>query len=110
MTVRREDIVAYGSNVRRRRFRNRLSLAASATPTTGEVGVAYAGLTLTGSKGLKPYTFISDPLPDGITLDASTGVVSGTPTQAGSYSMKFGVRDSYRRVTFLPAFTLVVEP
>jgi hypothetical protein len=69
----------------------------SITPTvlpSGSVGVAYSQ-TLTASGGLPPYTWGGSPftcgqpppqpnLPAGLTLNTSTGVISGTPTTNGS--------------------------
>ena len=61
----------------------------------GTVGQSYsAQLTATG--GAKPYTW-SVPfgeLPPGLTLDPSTGLVSGTPTQVQDYSVTVRVADS----------------
>ena len=62
-------------------------LAISGTPvTTGTeyehgVGSTYAGFTVTASGGATPYTYsiASGALPAGITLNSSTGAVSGTP-------------------------------
>jgi len=59
----------------------------------GTVGTAYSQ-TLTASGGTSPYTFsVSGTLPAGLTL-SSGGVLSGTPTVAGSYSFQIVATDS----------------
>ncbi|HTA43187.1 MAG TPA: putative Ig domain-containing protein [Bryobacteraceae bacterium] len=56
---------------------------------TGEVGVAYNSGALTVSGGTSPYTFsIVGTLPAGLTLNASNGAVTGTPTAPGSFSIQ----------------------
>ena len=47
---------------------------------TGQKGVAYPPTTLTATGGTAPYTWVATPLPDGITLDPVTGMLSGTPS------------------------------
>jgi len=69
------------------------------TMTAGRVGTAYSQ-TLSGTGGKSPYsswTIISGALPAGLSLNAGTGVISGTPTAAASPSTNFTVRvnDSY---------------
>lgn len=47
----------------------------------GEVGVAYSEtLTSTGTFSTPAWTIISGSLPDGLSLNSSTGEISGTPT------------------------------
>ncbi len=71
-------------------------LAVSTTSLgAGTVNVSYSQ-TLTATGGVSPYTWSisSGSLPAGLTLTASTGVISGTPTTAGSSSFTVKVTDA----------------
>ncbi len=64
-------------------------------PPGGEAGVAYSDqLTVTG--GTSPFTWSvsAGTLPPGLTLGASSGLLSGTPTTAGTYTFTVKVADS----------------
>ncbi|MCI0350270.1 MAG: putative Ig domain-containing protein, partial [Acidobacteriales bacterium] len=74
---------------------------------------AYAA-TLQVIGGQPPYSWTlaegSDSLPEGLTLNASTGEISGTPTQAGTFNLIFEVQDSSTpRRTARRALTIIVE-
>ena len=79
----------------------------------GTVGTAYSQ-TITASGGAGPYTFnvSSGALPAGLTLDATTGVLSGTPTNTGNATFTVQATDlnccagsqSYTVATSLTAF------
>jgi hypothetical protein len=61
----------------------------------GAAGTAYSA-TLKASGGAPPYTWAitGGALPAGLTLTPATGVISGTPNAAGTYSFTVGVKDS----------------
>jgi hypothetical protein len=59
---------------------------------TGTVGTA-TSLQLSASGGTAPYTWTATGLPPGLSI-SSSGLISGTPTTAGSYSVTATARDS----------------
>ena len=63
--------------------------------TSGQVSSTYAA-TLTASGGTSPYTWSvsSGTLPAGLSLSASSGQISGTPTQNGTSTFTIQVKDS----------------
>jgi hypothetical protein len=69
-----------------------LAVTTTALPTV-TTGVPYtAPLAATG--GVPPYTWLVGGLPPGLTLDPATGVISGTATELGNYSITVQVTDS----------------
>ncbi len=70
-------------------------ISTPATLPSGVVGKAYS-VTLQANGGTLPYTWSvsSGSLPGGLTLNPSTGVISGTPTTAGNFSFTIQVKDS----------------
>jgi hypothetical protein len=60
----------------------------------GIVGTAYGPVPMASSGGTGPYVWGSSGPPPGMTLNASTGVLGGTPTTAGSPCFNITVTDS----------------
>ena len=89
------------------------TFVASATPvTTGTHGVPYAGFTVAVSGGWSPYAFnlIQGFWPNGIFMNGGTGVVSGTPTSAGTSSgITIQVTDRYGLISTLSPFSIVIS-
>lgn len=74
-----------------------LAIATSPTMPRGEVGAAYTRtLQTTGGYGTKTWAVTSGSVPDGITLSVS-GVLSGTPTTAASFTFTAQATDSEAR-------------
>ena len=82
-----------------------LAITASALPS-GTVNQPYSA-ALSASGGATPYTWTATGLPQGLTLNSATGVISGQPTRAGSSSVKLQVTDS-SKPTQKASATLVV--
>ncbi len=80
--------------------------------TAGEVGVSYAATpVVTG--GTSPYTWSvsAGSLPAGLTLNTSTGAVTGTPTTSGSASFTIEATDSVGgTATQAESFTIYAAP
>src|SRR5438445_494554 len=71
-----------------------LQITTSGLPN-GQVQVAYSA-TLAASGGTTPYSWAISlgSLPAGLSLNLSTGAISGTPTQSGTFSSTAQVTDS----------------
>ena len=69
------------------------SITNSSLPN-GRSGLAYTSTTLSGSGGVLPYTWSWTGNPPGLTLNTSTGVISGTPTTPGVYTPTVTLTDS----------------
>lgn len=84
-----------------------------------DVGVTYAG-AITASGGTAPYSYAvtNGVLPAGLTLDAATGVITGTATAGGIFDFTVAATDSsggtgpysdsrdYQLVVYSPTMTL----
>jgi subtilisin family serine protease len=75
---------------------------------TGTVGVA-TSLQMTASGGSPPYTWSATGLPPGLSINSSSGLISGTPTTAGTFSVTVTARDTANR-TGSTSFTWTISP
>ncbi|EOT1172503.1 autotransporter domain-containing protein [Cronobacter dublinensis] len=80
-------------------------------PASGALPAATTGSawsqTLSATGGSAPYTWTAHGLPAGITLNAATGALSGTPTTAGSFTFSVTVKEA-GNVSATASYTLVV--
>ncbi|MCC6363672.1 MAG: putative Ig domain-containing protein [Bryobacterales bacterium] len=73
-----------------------LTITSSTTLPSAPTNQAYSTL-LTASGGTQPYTWsvTVGTLPSGLTLNPTTGVISGTPTNAGLFNFTVQVKDTH---------------
>ena len=88
-----------------------VTLSLTCASNAGQVGVPYLS-SLVAVGGTAPYTYSisTGSLPPGVTLNSSTGVISGTPTTAGSYSYTAKVVDSASNTATSSCGPFVVAP
>ena len=83
------------------------------TLPAGQVGQSYFA-TVQTSGGVPPITFSisSGSLPPGILISSGSGILSGTPTTAGTYNFVVHAQDSTMATTQedFQAFTVVISP
>ena len=93
-----------------------LRIGAGLTITTatlpGGTANAQYSATLAASGGTQPFTWASTGLPAGLSLNASTGAITGTPTAAGTSSVAVTVTDSTSPThqTATANFSIVIGP
>ncbi|WP_168879747.1 putative Ig domain-containing protein [Rhizobium sp. P28RR-XV] len=83
-----------------------LSPPSGALPA-GVVNIAYSqAVTVSGGTSAYGYS-VSGTLPAGLSLNHATGVITGTPTTAGSYSFSISAADA-NNATSSAAYTIVI--
>ncbi len=87
----------------------RLVIATDSLPLGGQGDAFSASLDGTGGDGSFTWSLSSGALPAGLALNPSTGAITGTPTQAGTFNLTFQLRDGVGRQT-TRALTLRVTP
>jgi hypothetical protein len=92
------------------RIAARLRIATAAALPAATAGSAYrARLATAGGQAPARWSRTGGPLPSGITLNARTGVLSGTPASAGTYRFTLRATDALGGAS-RKAFRLVVAP
>lgn len=72
-----------------------LSINVSGVPASATVGAAYSGaVTAAGGKTPRTFAISSGSLPAGLSLNASTGAITGTPTTVQSSTFTVRVTDA----------------
>ena len=92
-----------------------LALSTASLNTSGSVGTVYSSsISATGGAGTYIYSFTGS-LPNGLSLNTSTGAITGTPSTGGTSSATFKVTDADSNsvtssaITFSITVTLVVS-
>ncbi|MEO5900127.1 MAG: putative Ig domain-containing protein, partial [Ilumatobacteraceae bacterium] len=87
------------------------ALSAPAALGIGEVGLGYASSAVTATLGTEPYSWTSTGLPDGLSIDPSTGVIAGVPTAPGTATATITVTDDMGgTASAVVALTIVSAP
>jgi hypothetical protein len=87
---------------------NPLQILTTSLPA-GRINTAYASTTLAAVNGAAPYSWSATGLPTGLTLAAGTGVLSGTPTQSGNFTVNITVMDQIGEAAYA-ALPLTIVP
>jgi uncharacterized protein with beta-barrel porin domain len=80
---------------------------ASGALTSGTVGTAYDQIVVSASGGTLPYSYTATGLPAGLTINASTGAITGTPTTSGSFTPTVTAKDAHS-ATGTATYTLTI--
>jgi hypothetical protein len=88
-----------------------VSLTCGTCGTGGTVGTPYS-CQLSASGGTSPYSFaiIGGALPPGLSLNTSTGVISGTPLSGGTFTYTAQVTDAAAGTAQVTCSTTIAAP
>ncbi|WP_344367506.1 fibronectin type III domain-containing protein, partial [Arthrobacter humicola] len=83
---------------------------ASTPPTTATVGTAYTYAFAASGNPAPTFRVSSGALPAGLSLNATTGVLSGTPTAAGPTTFTVTATNGVSPDAVTPSITITVNP
>jgi hypothetical protein len=89
-----------------------LSPADGTTLTAGQVGAPYSDTSISATGGSGTMDYSADnaaDLPDGLSIDSTTGAITGTPTQAGTYTFTVWAAGTMGGATFAE-YTIEIAP
>lgn len=90
-------------------FTDTLFVASCNSPASGAVGGPYAhSFTSTGGVGAITWAKTSGSFPTGLTLNAATGVLSGIPSAAATYTFSLTATDSLGNVAAAISCSIVI--
>ncbi|RZK35439.1 MAG: hypothetical protein EOO90_29175, partial [Pedobacter sp.] len=82
-----------------------------ATLANGTTGLVYPTQTIPAAiGGTLPYTYTASGLPTGLTFNAATREISGTPTQSGTFPIPVTVTDSIGRTATTTYSITIIDP
>ena len=80
----------------------------SVSPLSATVNVVYTSGQLPAFTDSEPLTYTMTGLPSGLNFDGGTRVISGTPTQQGTFTVTYSAADSQNKTDL--SISLVVAP
>ena len=86
-----------------------LSISAPATLNAWTINKPYPSTTLTGAGGDGSYTWSQTGLPNGMALNAGTGVISGSPTVSGTATVTITLNDALGDDPYTQVFGLTTN-
>ena len=91
-----------------------LALVADLAVTSGSLPAAQVGVSYSTSAyaagGITPYSWSATGLPAGLSINAASGQITGTPTSAGSANVTLTVTDAYGIIASSAVIALTVAP